>query len=169
MAGAGAASMLMMVAIIGIIAAIAIPSLLRARTSANESAAIGDVRTIISAEAAFEARAGNYGTPECLAAPTRPGCLVGYAAGEPTFLDPVLAGSNQKSGYRLSFVGGAAKPTRASPQGFASYCYSAVPVQAGTTGVRSFAGDQTGRICFDRSGEDLCAGGILPEDCTPLQ
>ena len=79
MAGAGAASMLMMVAIIGIIAAIAIPSLLRARASANESAAIGDVRTIISAEAAFEARAGNYGTPECLAAPTRPGCLVGYA------------------------------------------------------------------------------------------
>ena len=42
--------LLIVVAIIGIIAAIAIPSLLRARVSANESATIGDIRTVISAE-----------------------------------------------------------------------------------------------------------------------
>ena len=41
--------LLIVVAIIGIIAAIAIPSLLRARVSANESATIGDIRTVISA------------------------------------------------------------------------------------------------------------------------
>ena len=40
--------LLIVVAIIGIIAAIAIPSLLRARVSANESATIGDIRTVIS-------------------------------------------------------------------------------------------------------------------------
>ena len=44
--------LLIVVAIIGIIAAIAIPSLLRARVSANEAAAIGDTRTVISSEAA---------------------------------------------------------------------------------------------------------------------
>ena len=44
--------LLIVVAIIGIIAAIAIPSLLRARVSANEAATIGDIRTLISAEAA---------------------------------------------------------------------------------------------------------------------
>ena len=44
--------LLIVVAIIGIIAAIAIPSLLRARVSANEAATIGDIRTVISAEAA---------------------------------------------------------------------------------------------------------------------
>ena len=169
MVGAGLASMLMMVAIIGIIAAIAIPSLLRARVSANEAATIGDIRTVISAEAAFESWAENYGTPECLASPTEPGCLVGYPAGQPTFLDAVLAGSPLKSGYRRTFVRGIAKPTRANPQGFASYCYGAVPVQSGQTGVRSFAGDQTGRICFDGSGEDICAGGFLPDDCSLLR
>jgi Zn-dependent protease with chaperone function/type II secretory pathway pseudopilin PulG len=149
MAGAGAVSMLMMVAIIGIIAAIAIPSLLRARVSANEAATIGDLRTLVSAEAAYESRAGSYGSPECLAAPSQPGCLAGYAAGQPTFLDPVLASASTKSGYRRTFVRGPAKPTQANPQGFASCCYGAVPVQLGQTGVRSFAADQTGRICFD--------------------
>ena len=44
--------LLIVVAIIGIIAAIAIPSLLRARVSSNEAAAVGDIRTVISAEAA---------------------------------------------------------------------------------------------------------------------
>ena len=54
--------LLIVVAIIGIIAAIAIPSLLRARVSANESATIGDIRTVISAEAAYHsANAGSTG------------------------------------------------------------------------------------------------------------
>src|SRR4051812_438013 len=46
--------LLIVVAIIGIIAAIAIPSLLRARVSANEAGAIGDTRTIVSGEAAYQ-------------------------------------------------------------------------------------------------------------------
>ena len=53
--------LLIVVAIIGIIAAIAIPSLLRARVSANESATQGDVRTWISAEAAYEGASSNNG------------------------------------------------------------------------------------------------------------
>jgi prepilin-type N-terminal cleavage/methylation domain-containing protein len=50
--------LLIVVAIIGIIAAIAIPSLLRARVSANESAAIGDIRTVISSQAAYHSASG---------------------------------------------------------------------------------------------------------------
>ena len=50
--------LLIVVAIIGIIAAIAIPSLLRARVSANESATIGDIRTVISAQAAYQSSNG---------------------------------------------------------------------------------------------------------------
>ena len=46
--------LLIVVAIIGIIAAIAIPSLLRARVSANESATLGDIRTLISSQAAYQ-------------------------------------------------------------------------------------------------------------------
>src|SRR6266478_9367267 len=69
--------LLIVVAIIGIIAAIAIPSLLRARVSANEAAAIGDVRTVISAETACQsANAGYFDTIECLATPDR--CIPGF-------------------------------------------------------------------------------------------
>jgi prepilin-type N-terminal cleavage/methylation domain-containing protein len=53
--------LLIVVAIIGIIAAIAIPSLLAARRASNESAAIGNLRTIGSAEATYYANKGVYG------------------------------------------------------------------------------------------------------------
>jgi type II secretory pathway pseudopilin PulG len=169
MAGAGAASMLMMVAIIGIIAAIAIPSLLRARVSANESATIGNLRTMVSAQEAYAASAGSYGPPECLASPSKQGCIVNYPANGPEFLDQDLASaSTVKSGYRLRFVGGSRRPTRTNPNGIAEYCYAATPVTAGQTGVRSFGVDQTGRVCFARSAANLCASGSLPEDCEPL-
>src|SRR5260370_4422365 len=64
--------LLIVVAIIGIIAAIAIPSLLRARVSANESATIGDMRTVISAQAAYQSsNAGFYdGKLTCLVKPS---------------------------------------------------------------------------------------------------
>jgi Zn-dependent protease with chaperone function/type II secretory pathway pseudopilin PulG len=168
MAGAGIASMLIMVAIIGIIAAIAIPSLLRARVAANEASAIGDVRTVISAEAAYESRAGSYGTLECLAAPAQPGCIDGYAAGQASYLEAALADTSLKSGYRRSFSRGRAKPTPQSRQGFASFCYAVMPAQPGQTGTRSFAGDQSGRICAESGAVNLCSGGVLPDDCTPL-
>jgi Zn-dependent protease with chaperone function len=169
MAGAGVASMLMMVAIIGIIAAIAIPSLLRARISANESAALGDVRTMVSAQAAYASGAGSYGPLECLAAPATPGCLEGPLANQPRFLDPQLADSSPQRGYRRIFVRGPRRPNRLSPGGIASYCYAAVPVQKGQTGVRSFAADASGRICVDPEGENLCLEGALPSDCRVLQ
>src|SRR6266545_1209512 len=80
--------LLIVVAIIGIIAAIAIPSLLRARISANESATIGDIRTVVSAEAAFQSsNSGFYGVLTCLNIPSNGSCISGYNAAAPTFLD----------------------------------------------------------------------------------
>src|SRR5262245_6569833 len=80
----------------GIIAAIAIPSLLRARLAANEAAAIGDVRTVISAEVGYASQNGNnFDTLECLGAPSS--CIPHYSG--PTFLDPMLASGGMKSGY----------------------------------------------------------------------
>jgi Zn-dependent protease with chaperone function/type II secretory pathway pseudopilin PulG len=169
MAGAGVASILMMVAIIGIIAAIAIPSLLRARISANESAAIGDVRTMVSAQASYASGAGSYALPECLASPAKAGCFEGYPADQPGFLDAQFADASTRSGYRRIFVKGSRQPTRVNPNGIATYCYAAVPVRAGQTGVRSFAADQTGRVCFDPRGENLCTGAALPSDCLSLE
>jgi hypothetical protein len=56
-----------------------------------------------------------------------------------------------------------------NPNGFAQCCYSAFSVRRGQTGVRSFAADHTGLVCYDPEGADLCAGPSLPFDCAPLR
>ena len=102
--------LLIVVAIIGIIAAIAIPSLLRARVSANESATIGDIRTVISAQAAYQSANGGWytGVVTCLNVRHRgTACIPNYPTNAPTFLDTSIAGLGAKSGYARSFGAGA--------------------------------------------------------------
>jgi type IV pilus assembly protein PilA len=151
------------VAAAGIVAAIAIPSLLRARISANEAAAIGDIRTVISAEATYESANRGYGDLACLAAPAK--CVPGYAG--PDFLDEGLASAKEKTGYRRGFQPGPAGKQKGSYSGFA---YTATPLTPGETGVRSFCGDATGRICYDPKGaEILPKAGVCPATCTDLR
>jgi type II secretory pathway pseudopilin PulG len=155
-----------------IIAAIAIPSLLRARTSANESAAIGDVRTVISAQAAYQSANGGYyaSTLDCLVAPTSPGCIPSYPATGPTFIDPSLATTGPKSGYLRSFVAIPAPPDvdpkLVGRNSAASFLYGAVPAKPGNTGIRGFLGDASGMICYSTDGSmpsaDLQKGAIAP-------
>ena len=105
--------LLIVVAIIGIIAAIAIPSLLRARVSANESATIGDIRTVISAQAAFQSANGGWyaGSLSCMSNPLGGGpCIPNYPANAPTFLDrsiaPIAGAPAAKSGYNRQLWSG---------------------------------------------------------------
>jgi type II secretory pathway pseudopilin PulG len=137
-----------------IIAAIAIPSLLRARVSANEAAAIGDLRTVISAEAAYQgSNGGFYDTPDCLGAPQ--GCIPGYPTTGPTFLDATLASGHDKNGYVRTFHRGPApaQTDRAvSPSSMTGYAYVLAPRVVGQTGVRAFCGDHRGTICFTIGG-----------------
>jgi hypothetical protein len=148
----------------GVAAAIAIPSLLRARVSANESAAIGDLRTVISAQAAYQsANGGFYGEMACLAEPTS--CLAGYQG--PVFLGPELAAAREKSGYRRVFHAG---PAGSAPRSLVGYAYTASPLQQGQTGVRSFCGDASGLVCFDPTGAEIFPeNGACPSTCTPLR
>src|SRR5260221_14619694 len=100
--------LLIVVAIIGIIAAIAIPSLLRARISANEAAAQGDSRTISSSQVAYaSSNRGAYGTTLlCLSSPS--GC--GFPTTVTQFLDPQIgaAGTVTKQGYNRAYLPGLA-------------------------------------------------------------
>ncbi len=169
--------LLIVVAIIGIIAAIAIPSLLRARVSANESATLGDIRTLISAQAAYQsANSGFYdGNLSCLTSPSTAACIPSYPSFAPTFLDSQLAAQSTKSGYNRSFQSGAiiapAIPT-ASNTSTATFRYDATPINIGQTGVRGFAADSSGRICFSTDGTPVSAGtavGSLPGDCQDLR
>lgn len=161
--------LLIVVAIIGIIAAIAIPSLLRARVSANEATAVGDTRTVISAEAAYHGAAGGFGPISCLSTPSNAGCITGYSTGAPTFLDAGLAGLTAKDGYTRKFNAGTPAPSASAPGNLATYCYDASPVVVNSTGVRAFGGDSSGRICYDPQGVAVCdPTGLLPATCDTL-
>jgi hypothetical protein len=147
----------------GLFGAVAAPSLMRARISANEAATIGDIRTVISAQAAYQSTIGGfYGDLECLAEPAR--CVVGYSG--PPMLDAALVGAREKSGYRRAFHGGA----RVGGRGLVSFAYTATPLQPGQTGVRSFCGDASGLVCYDPSGREIYPeGGACPRICLPLR
>jgi type II secretory pathway pseudopilin PulG len=153
-------------------AAIAIPSLLRARVSANESTAIGDIRTVISAEAAYQAsNAGKYDTLQCLAAPSR--CIPSYPPSGPTFLDSGLTQA-EKTGYRRRFHPGppadaAGRGTSYSPSSVTAYAYVAEPMHVGKTGVRAFCGDDTGLVCEVADGRvSPVVDGRCPSECKPI-
>jgi len=159
--------LLIVVAIIGIIAAIAIPSLLRARVSANESATIGDIRTVISAQAAFQSANGGWytGIITCLNVVTPGTCIPNYPATAPTFVDSSIASLGAKSGYTRSYGPGATpNPINSNVSGtssVASYVYIATPVQSGQTGVRGFGGDASGVLCFSTDGSAPATTGTI--------
>ena len=128
--------LLIVVVIIGIIAAIAIPNLLSARRAANEASAIASLRTVTGAEATYQASvgAGAYGDAAQL-----------LTAG---LIDQTLdktKTANGKSGYQFTIAPTAAKATQP-----AVYDVTAVPVQFGAgvsgTGSRNFYTNESGVI-----------------------
>jgi prepilin-type N-terminal cleavage/methylation domain-containing protein len=161
--------LLIVVAIIGIIAAIAIPSLLRARVSANESATQGDIRTVISANAAYEGASNGNGyalTPTCLSTPSNAACIPGYSTTAPTFLDSNLGQALlTKSGYVRTYQPSAQQVG----VGASTYCYVAQPVTLNRTGTRSFGGDYSGVLAGTQGVAACCAtGALVPATCPAL-
>ena len=127
--------LLIVVAIILIIAAIAIPNLLRARIAANEASAAGSVRTIVTAEIAYSTTYGVGFAPLLANLGGGAGCV--SAAATACLIDPQLT-TGTKSGYRIASVA-----TLANNTGFVA---SAIPVTPQVTGVSSFCADETGVI-----------------------
>jgi type IV pilus assembly protein PilA len=160
--------LLIVVAIIGIIAAIAIPSLLRARVSANEAAAIGDTRTVISAEATYQSAAsGFYGELSCLSVPGP--CITGYVG--PSFLDATIASTVVKQGYTRAANYDAALTVPGLANPLATYCYESSPVVPATTGVRAFGGDASGVVGVTGvAATNCCVAGLLQSStCSALR
>jgi len=131
-------------------------SLLEARLSANEAATVGDTRTVISAQAAYQAMGdGSYGDLKCLADPKS--CNASYDG--PQFIDKELAEATTKSGYNRQFK-----------LADGSFAYASTPVKAGDTGKRSFCGDASGMICQNADGAPFdISSGRCPEGCTPVE
>jgi prepilin-type N-terminal cleavage/methylation domain-containing protein len=160
--------LLIVVAIIGIIAATAIPSLLRARIAANESAAIGDTRSVVSAEHTYSAsNAAVYGQLSCLGTPS----LCGFLPTTTSFIDLQIASLTPKQGYARVFYPGT--PVVGSPDvnSISTFVYGATPITVGQTGTRGFAVDHSGLICHDQSGllPSTIPPAALAPTCIPLK
>jgi len=121
--------LLIVVAIILIIAAIAIPNLLRARIAANESSAVSSVRTVNTAQITFNSSYSTVGFASALSNLGGTSCAPPNATSA-CLIDTQLA-SGSKSGYSFS-LGGASGTPNATYQMFAS------PIQANQSGVRYF-------------------------------
>jgi len=155
--------LLIVVAIIGIIAAIAIPSLLRARVSANEAQAIGDTRSVISGEQTYASANGGLFAPLPNLSRSGGGTIgiPGYPPTAPEFLggDIGRAVPYTKSGYTRFWIPDPNPVTPTSFQDGASvldYCYTSTPASP-LTGVRSFSGTGAGAIYMDQSGVAIAA------------
>jgi len=131
--------LLIVVAIILIIAAIAIPNLLRSRMAANEASAVGSLRTLNTACVTYASTYGGF--PNALT-DLGPGAGGGASATQADLVDAVLA-SGAKSGYVFTFTAGADGDGNGFPD---TYTINADPATPGTTGQRYFFTDQSGVI-----------------------
>jgi prepilin-type N-terminal cleavage/methylation domain-containing protein len=157
--------LLIVVAIILIIAAIAIPNLLRARIAANEASAVSGIRTINTAEVTYSTAfptTGYAGTLANLGGPAA-NCVPAVATG--CLIDNVLSGGT-KSGYTFSAVG-------ANPVNNINTTYTAgsIPVTFNQSGVRDFCSNEDGvlRFAAGSAGAALATDTVTCQGYTVLQ
>jgi hypothetical protein len=149
-----------------LVAVVLYPVFSRGHGPRNEPSAIGDLRTFLSAQVAYQSAAGVHGTVECLVAPR--GCLRDYPADAEPFLDRSFLQATRR-GYRFSFHPGAEKAGDRGDRGFAAYAYVAVPEEPGVTGLRAFCGDEAGVIRMRSDGAMAAHDGRCPLDADPLR
>ena len=117
--------LLIVVAIIGIIAAIAVPNLLQSKAAANEASSISSIRNIVTSQITYSATtgAGSYAATLAILSSQK-------------LVDSVL-GAGTKDGYNFTVSGGAN-----------TFVVNANPVTPGSTGNRYFFSDESGVIRF---------------------
>lgn len=145
--------LLIVVAIILIIAAIAIPNLLRARMSANEASAVGSLKSINSAQITYSVMFPTVGYADSLG-------KLGQSANP---LDPPTPAKAQildwllgcaapvcsRSGYSFTII-----PIGAAP--LSNYEATGVPLVVGQTGVRGFCTSHLSKMMVDPGGGSTC-------------
>lgn len=142
--------LLVVVAIILVIAAIAIPNLMRSKMAANESSAVGSLRTVNTAEVIYSTtypatgytNLSSLGGTSCTVATSTMPCLI----------DNVLA-SGTKSGYKFSATAASGTPA-------VTYTSLATAASQGQSGQRSFCSDQSGVLYYGAGA--TCSLGTNP-------
>jgi prepilin-type N-terminal cleavage/methylation domain-containing protein len=136
--------LLIVVAIILIIAAIAIPNLLRAKIAANESSAAASIRTIVTGNIEYATSYPAAGFPAALSnlGPGASSCSGGPSSTNACIIDAVLA-SGAKSGYTIITTG--QSPVNGANTQFTA---SAVPQTWNSTGVKQFCANEDGVVRY---------------------
>ena len=147
--------LLIVVAIILIIAAIAIPNLIRSRIAANEAAAVENIRTITTASIAYNTTWDN-GFPPTIQALGSVGSSTTATCDAAILIDSNLATPpSHVSGYAFAYTGGdgnALQGQGCSNPGFEGFLVTATPITEGLTGNRSFCANEPSIIYFDTTG-----------------
>jgi prepilin-type N-terminal cleavage/methylation domain-containing protein len=148
--------LLIVVAIILIIAAIAIPNLLRARITSNESAAVGALRTLNTAQVSYSSTYSTVGFASTLTDMAGTTCATTAPASNSACLIDSALGSWTKSGYVFTISGVSGTPA-------ASYQFVASPVGPNQTGVRYFCSFSDGVVRVDPANLiSTCDGTVQP-------
>jgi type IV pilus assembly protein PilA len=142
--------LLIVVAVIGVIAAMAVSGLLRARIAGNEASAIGTMRTIVSAQANYSNANSGYASDLSALATPCPGMTVPWISSD------IDANGIEKSGYRFAIrAGRGGVPGRVDCNGTpttSTFFGTAIPVGVGSSGNRAFATNQRSAIWQDTTG-----------------
>jgi type IV pilus assembly protein PilA len=140
--------LMVVVMVILVIAAIAIPSLVHARMRANEASAVASMRAVRTAELMYQDSYPDEGYADSMVklGPNGSDCTRVGKTNSCMLMDEALA-SGLKSGYIFDLTGDGSKPT-------ASYTLTATPVSNGVSGRCSFSSDASGQITMrDGSGK----------------
>jgi type IV pilus assembly protein PilA len=154
--------LLIVVAIILIIAAIAIPSMLRSRMAANAATAVANVRTITSASVSYSVTYSN-GYPPSLSAL---GGVEGAAAtcNASILIDPILSTTPyQKTGYQFNLQGdqgNVSSPPAGCTAGYVGYLITSAPITIGLTGYMSYCSDESGIIHYNTTGATAATSAV---------
>jgi prepilin-type N-terminal cleavage/methylation domain-containing protein len=155
--------LLIVVAVIGVISAIAVPSMLRARVAGNEASAIASMRSVNSAQTSYASSAARGGFAELLVTlgTACTGSSEAFLSSDLAAADPVV-----KSGYRFALAAtAAATPGPADCNGTATasdYYMTATPLAVGVTGHRALATTAAGAIYYDVSGVPPTEAAMAP-------
>lgn len=151
--------LLIVVAIILIIAAIAIPNLLRSRIAANQASAVGSLRTFTTAEITYSSTY-NVGFPSDLLYLGPPAAGANATSTAAGLVDSILSGggsnTSTKSGYNFVYSPGTAVNNRID-----LYEFNANPTTPGTTGTNFYFTDQSGVIRQNTTGTASSADSPL--------
>jgi type IV pilus assembly protein PilA len=150
--------LLIVMSVILILMAVAIPNYMNMRSQANETAALEELRTINSAEIQYQTNFPANGF-SCGLAPLGGDPKSGPPSPQAAQLIPADLASGYKSGYLFNVVN-CTKVTVNNQDVYTSYEVTAVPQSVGKTGHRGFCMDQTGEIKADPAGGTNCTQPI---------